>query len=76
MNCQFCYTGRMGLLGNLKTAQIVEQVVEARRFLAEEGGCGGVVAAGAAPATLLTPSLLALGLGSVTVVPSFFISHS
>ncbi|KAG2435216.1 hypothetical protein HXX76_007299 [Chlamydomonas incerta] len=37
MNCQFCYTGRMGLLGNLTTAQIVEQVVEARRFLAQEG---------------------------------------
>lgn len=28
---QFCYTGRMGLLGNLNTAQIVEQVVQARR---------------------------------------------
>ncbi|GFH11905.1 elp3 domain-containing protein, partial [Haematococcus lacustris] len=26
MNCQFCYTGRMGLQGNLSTAQIVEQV--------------------------------------------------
>lgn len=26
MNCQFCFTGRMGLLGNLNTAQIVEQV--------------------------------------------------
>ncbi len=26
MNCQFCYTGRQGLLGNLSTAQIVEQV--------------------------------------------------
>lgn len=26
MNCQFCYTGRMGLSGNLSTAQIVEQV--------------------------------------------------
>lgn len=32
---QFCYTGRMGLLGNLTTAQIVEQLVEARRWLAE-----------------------------------------
>jgi hypothetical protein len=31
---QFCYTGRMGLLGNLSTAQIVEQLVEARRWLA------------------------------------------
>jgi hypothetical protein len=26
MNCQFCYTGRMGLSANLSTAQIVEQV--------------------------------------------------
>lgn len=26
MNCQFCRTGRMGLSGNLSTAQIVEQV--------------------------------------------------
>ena len=25
-NCQFCLTGRMGLQGNLSTAQIVEQV--------------------------------------------------
>jgi len=30
------FSGRMGLLGNLATAQIVEQVVEARRFLAAE----------------------------------------
>eukprot|EP00798_Chlamydomonas_sp_ICE-L_P014122 gene14122-20076_t len=36
MNCQFCFTGRMGLLGNLTTAQIVQQVVEARKFLAAE----------------------------------------
>ncbi|GBF88050.1 23S rRNA (adenine(2503)-C(2))-methyltransferase [Raphidocelis subcapitata] len=34
MNCAFCYTGRMGLLGNLSAAQVVEQVVEARRWLA------------------------------------------
>ncbi|MEW5297772.1 MAG: hypothetical protein WDW36_000956 [Sanguina aurantia] len=37
MNCQFCYTGRMGLLGSLSTAQIIEQVVAARRVMAEEG---------------------------------------
>lgn len=37
MNCQFCFTGRMGLLANLSTAQIVEQVVEARRYLAAAG---------------------------------------
>ena len=34
MNCQFCYTGRMGLLRNLEPSQIVEQLVEARRYLA------------------------------------------
>jgi len=33
MNCQFCFTGRMGLGGNLAAAQIVEQIVEARRYL-------------------------------------------
>lgn len=30
---QFCYTGRMGLMGNLSTAQIVDQVVQAQRFV-------------------------------------------
>lgn len=30
---QFCATGRLGLLGNLQAAQIVGQVVEAKRFL-------------------------------------------
>lgn len=38
MNCQFCYTGRMGLSGNLSTAQIVEQMVVACRVLAAEPG--------------------------------------
>mmetsp|Transcript_22102 Transcript_22102/g.28626 ORF Transcript_22102/g.28626 Transcript_22102/m.28626 type:complete len:455 (+) Transcript_22102:53-1417(+) len=37
MNCQFCYTGRLGLLGNLMASQIVEQVVEAKRYLASVG---------------------------------------
>jgi 23S rRNA (adenine2503-C2)-methyltransferase len=36
MACQFCYTGRMGLLGNLTPGQITEQVVVARRILYEE----------------------------------------
>lgn len=30
-NCQFCFTGRMGLLGQLSPAQIVQQVVLAKR---------------------------------------------
>ncbi|KAL3501195.1 hypothetical protein ACH5RR_035644 [Cinchona calisaya] len=38
MNCQFCYTGRMGLWRNLSTAEIVEQAVLARRLLSTEVG--------------------------------------
>jgi hypothetical protein len=34
MGCTFCYTGRMGFLKNLSTAQIVEQLIVARRILA------------------------------------------
>jgi 23S rRNA (adenine2503-C2)-methyltransferase len=37
MNCQFCATGRLGLMANLSAAQIVEQVIEARRYLSEQG---------------------------------------
>ncbi|GLI62770.1 hypothetical protein VaNZ11_005515, partial [Volvox africanus] len=33
MNCQFCFTGRQGLLGNLTTAQIIEQVLVAQQLL-------------------------------------------
>ena len=32
MNCQFCFTAKMGLRRNLSAAQIVEQVVNARRL--------------------------------------------
>lgn len=38
MNCQFCYTGRMGLKRNLTAAEIVEQAVLARRLLTSEVG--------------------------------------
>ncbi|KAK6160192.1 hypothetical protein DH2020_003573 [Rehmannia glutinosa] len=38
MNCQFCYTGRMGLKRNLSAAEIVEQAVFARRLLSNEVG--------------------------------------
>lgn len=38
MNCQFCYTGRMGLKKHLTTAQIVEQLVIAQRKYADEMG--------------------------------------
>ncbi|KAI8023089.1 Dual-specificity RNA methyltransferase RlmN [Camellia lanceoleosa] len=39
MNCQFCYTGRMGLRRNLTAGEIVEQAVFARRLLSAEVGC-------------------------------------
>ncbi len=42
MNCQFCFTGRMGLAGNLTPGQIVEQAVAARRLLFEEDSAAGV----------------------------------
>ncbi|KAL9246499.1 hypothetical protein vseg_020026 [Gypsophila vaccaria] len=38
MNCQFCYTGRMGLKRNLTSAEIVEQAVFARRLFTKEVG--------------------------------------
>lgn len=38
LNCQFCYTGRMGLKRNLTAAEIVEQAVFARRLLTSEVG--------------------------------------
>ncbi|KAJ8569803.1 hypothetical protein K7X08_006380 [Anisodus acutangulus] len=38
MNCQFCYTGRMGLKRNLSTSEIVEQAVLAQRLLSSEVG--------------------------------------
>ncbi|CAM9236369.1 unnamed protein product [Chrysoparadoxa australica] len=37
MNCQFCFTGRMGLLRSLEASQIVEQVVVAKRYLRSIG---------------------------------------
>ncbi|PON59333.1 Ribosomal RNA large subunit methyltransferase [Parasponia andersonii] len=38
MNCQFCFTGRMGLTRHLTAAEIVEQAVFARRLLTSEVG--------------------------------------
>ncbi|KAL2613649.1 hypothetical protein R1flu_025341 [Riccia fluitans] len=43
MNCQFCFTGRMGLKRNLTTAEIVEQLVIACRLTADIGGVTNVV---------------------------------
>ncbi|CAL8466079.1 g5615 [Coccomyxa elongata] len=62
-NCQFCFTGRMGLRVQLSAAQIVEQVVEARRHVAEHNRR---VAAGELPAAApLAPisNIVFMGMG-------------
>ncbi len=38
MGCTFCYTAKMGLKRNLSAAEIVEQVVQARRTMTEVNG--------------------------------------
>lgn len=44
MGCTFCYTAKMGLVRQLTTAEIVGQVVQARRRLTEEfGRIGNIV---------------------------------
>jgi len=40
MGCVFCATGRMGLLKNISTGEIVEQVLHFERHLREHGGDG------------------------------------
>ncbi|CAN5966499.1 unnamed protein product [Sphagnum jensenii] len=43
MNCQFSYTTKMGLKGNLSTAHVVEQLVIAARMCNQELGLGVVM---------------------------------
>ncbi|KAK9902027.1 hypothetical protein WJX75_001626 [Coccomyxa subellipsoidea] len=62
-NCQFCFTGRMGLRAQLSAAQIVEQVVEARRHIADHNER---IAAGEAPgAAPIAPisNIVFMGMG-------------
>lgn len=37
MGCTFCYTAKMGLSRHLSTAEIIDQVVQARNFAADRG---------------------------------------
>lgn len=41
MNCPFCATGQAGLTRNMSTAEILDQIVQANRVIAE-GGLGGL----------------------------------
>ena len=38
LGCTFCYTAKMGLMRNLTTAEIVDQVVQARRLMTDVNG--------------------------------------
>lgn len=62
MNCQFCYTGRMGLRAQLSTAQIVEQVVEAMRLASRESEAAALGLPGAAPLPPIT-NIVFMGMG-------------
>lgn len=43
LNCQFCLTGRGGFKGHLNQAEIVDQVVLAKRFFEKEGRISNIV---------------------------------
>lgn len=60
MGCTFCYTGTMGLLGNLSRGQIVEQVVAARRYHHER--FSGMVSNGRRYITPIT-NIVYMGMG-------------
>ncbi|KAL3159059.1 hypothetical protein ABBQ32_011057 [Trebouxia sp. C0010 RCD-2024] len=62
MNCQFCFTGRMGLRAQLSTAQIVEQVIEALRLASQESKAAALGLQGAAPLPPLT-NIVFMGMG-------------
>lgn len=62
MNCQFCFTGRMGLRAQLSTAQIVEQVVEAMRLASQESKAAALGLQGAAPLPPIT-NIVFMGMG-------------
>lgn len=59
--CQFCYTGRMGLKQNLSAAQIVEQVIIAKRLLAEDAGA--VTARDRQLSSLQVTNVVFMGMG-------------
>lgn len=62
MNCPFCATGQAGLTRNMSTAEIVEQVVQANRVIAE-GGLGPVREGGNGAAAARVTNIVFMGMG-------------
>src|SRR5690606_26684784 len=63
MNCPFCATGQAGLTRNLSTAEIVEQVVAAARFLRHGDLAGGAAGSGSTEEALRVSNVVFMGMG-------------
>jgi 23S rRNA (adenine2503-C2)-methyltransferase len=63
MNCPFCATGQQGLTRNLSTAEIVEQVVAAARFLRHGDLGGGTEGSGGTREALRVSNVVFMGMG-------------
>jgi 23S rRNA (adenine2503-C2)-methyltransferase len=61
MNCPFCATGQAGLTRNMSTAEIIDQIVQANRVMAE-GGLGGKKTDGSHNAERVT-NIVFMGMG-------------
>jgi 23S rRNA (adenine2503-C2)-methyltransferase len=61
MNCPFCATGQAGLTRNMSTAEILDQIVQANRVIAE-GGLGGKRRDGGHDAERVT-NIVFMGMG-------------
>lgn len=63
MNCPFCATGQAGLTRNLSTAEIVEQVVAAARYLRHGDLAGGTDGSGSTQDALRVSNVVFMGMG-------------
>lgn len=62
MNCPFCATGQAGLTRNMSTAEILDQIVQANRVIAEGGlGVGRQAGNGAEPERVT--NIVFMGMG-------------
>ena len=62
MNCPFCATGQAGLTRNMSTAEILDQVVQANRVIAE-GGLGHARSAGNGAEPERVNNIVFMGMG-------------
>ena len=62
MNCPFCATGQAGLTRNMSTAEIIDQIVQANRFIAE-GGLGHKRKAGNGAEPERVNNIVFMGMG-------------